>query len=267
MNQQNRQVVAAPSAQDTTIPESDQSALSWYFGPGAAYFERSTFGEQIERTDRLNHVSEICDACDGLGFVELTADQIAARVKDFDDAKATENPEKRLEKWTEVCARTLCKACKRGVVATRINTSKRVPLTARPKTTSDHEPGQAPDDEALQRYARVSRRLSRMPEDMRGVLRLFFGDVGMWCASKREGRIMALYSLTPAGRKLVARGLPAEAASILNGMGVRPDQAISEHADQQRSDRKEWRATLLLRARESALVLLAKASREWEATR
>jgi hypothetical protein len=51
------------------ISENDEAALSWFFGPGLAIYERSTFGAILAKLVRESATSEKCLKCDGAGII------------------------------------------------------------------------------------------------------------------------------------------------------------------------------------------------------
>jgi hypothetical protein len=118
----------------------------------------------------------------------------------------------------------------------------------------------------LIRFARVGRRLSKVSERTFEVLKLFYGDVGTRWASKVQGRLLALYALTPAGGKLAKRGITAEMRKTLGELGRRLDEAIWNECEEQRSNPEANRAKQLEAARVQADDLLNHASIEWRTT-
>lgn len=80
-------------------------------------------------------------------------------------------------------------------------------ITAQPTAEVRAVSGVAPDDEALQRYARASRRLlavERIDARSADVLRVYYGDEGaVWGGKEARGRMFALYRFTDAGQKIL----------------------------------------------------------------
>jgi hypothetical protein len=66
--------------------------------------------------------------------------------------------------------------------------------------------GHTPNDEAITRYAVISRRLAYLPRLDVEALGLLFGPAGERCAELPGWRMIALYGLTKAGRKLAEMG-------------------------------------------------------------
>jgi hypothetical protein len=51
------------------ISQADESALSWFFGPGLTVYERSTSGAILAKLVRESAYSEACKRCDGAGIL------------------------------------------------------------------------------------------------------------------------------------------------------------------------------------------------------
>lgn len=85
-----------------------------------------------------------------------------------------------------------------------LSTGRR-PLSARPMLAPNGSTRGAPDDVILNRFAIISRRLA-LVNTRRALwfkaLQAYYGDVGQRWALEEQGRIFALYNLTPSGRKL-----------------------------------------------------------------
>lgn len=52
------------------ISPSDEAALAWFFGPGAALYERSTLGAILAKLARDSATSETCRRCHGAGILD-----------------------------------------------------------------------------------------------------------------------------------------------------------------------------------------------------
>ncbi len=52
------------------ISETDEAALSWYFGPGLTIYERSTFGSLLAKLVNDSATSEVCKRCSGAGILD-----------------------------------------------------------------------------------------------------------------------------------------------------------------------------------------------------
>jgi hypothetical protein len=298
------------------IPGRDEADLSWFFGPGAAYFEKSTFGIMLERAIQFGQHTEPCETCGGLGFLELTAEEMVSRAAKFeelaaarrsDDALAGRSDDEidrvrelRKDEHKSISAEATCPGCagskyERSRLKLRVGTSfactsgcpkckgrRRdragepcvtceasgyvVPVTANPKGGSTDDEGWCPDDEALVRYALVSRRLDRLSESAFEALKLFYGDRGSRWAGKVQGRLLALYPLTPAGAKLAARGITREMRDTLGELGLRLDEAIWNECEAQRATPTANRKQQLEKAHAQAGELLYAASLEWRDT-
>lgn len=294
----------------------DEADLSWFFGPGAAYFEKSTFGIMLERAILFGQQTETCETCKGLGFVELSAEEMIARAAAFaslaaarkgDDALPGRSDEEtdrlrglRKEQHASLCAEADCPDCggskfDRSRIKLRLGSSFActagcpkcrgalrdrsgdvceeclaagyiVPVTANPKAGSPEDEGWCPDDEALVRYALVSRRLDRLSDAALEVLSLFYGDRGARWAGTVQGRMLSLYHLTQAGGKLAARGITAVMRDTLGELGLRLDEAIWNECEAQRATPTATRKQQLEKAHEQAVELFRSASTEWLGT-
>lgn len=302
--------------QSDQISTRDEANLSWFFGPGATQFEKSTFGIMLERATQFGQHAEACDTCAGLGFVELTAEQMVDRAGEFaalaaarkaDDADESRSDEEaarlrelRDDEYKSICGQANCPECdgkrltvsrillREGTafsctsVCRKCHGSQRLasgdpcprcdamgyiePVSANKGPLKADEEGWCPDDEALVRYALVSRRLDRVGESTFEVLRLFYGDRGTRWAGTIQGRIMVLYHLTPAGGKLAARGITAKMREALGELGLRLDEAIWNECEAQRQKPSDKRKSQIDSAHLQALRLLGAASVEWNAT-
>lgn len=199
------------------IRRRDERDLSWFFGVGAASFQRSTFGAMLDRAQMFAFDSELCDQCDGTTFVEDNATCPKCKGTGI-------RPRKRRRK------RRILKAECRKCAGTGLNSEGKLcgtcrgfeGLTAMPQPSAHEEPSYSPEDETLHRYAEMSRRLERLPVACVRVLAAYFGDPGAKWDRRPQGRVCALYPLTRSGRRLL------EAALALGEPGAQQadDEAI-----------------------------------------
>jgi hypothetical protein len=92
-----------------TIGLRDEAALTWFFGPGMATFERSVFGAMCERMQRDGANSKRCPKCHGEGV--LNEGGFASRTKKDDD-QARRNV--KAGGWCEACNGTGAVPAERG---------------------------------------------------------------------------------------------------------------------------------------------------------
>lgn len=133
------------------------------------------------------------------------------------------------------------------------------------ETAVDEGSGYVPSHDALDRYAKVSRWLGLVAEHSNAaveVIRTYCGEVGARWARTRHGRIMALYPLTPAGKKLVSMGLEGGKQEVQLSAAER----IGVHAELERLQPQERRRLLLDAAHEQAEAYLAAAAGIWDQT-
>lgn len=131
------------------------------------------------------------------------------------------------------------------------------------------EPSWTPDDWALIRYARVARRVSLLTALAAETLELFYGDHGARYGATRQGRILAVFELTPSGARLAKRGLSADERtnqSALARDGLRVDEAIYNQCEAQSQKYDATRAEIIIAARRQSEALLDRAATEWRAT-
>lgn len=122
------------------------------------------------------------------------------------------------------------------------------------------EPSFTPDDYALMRLGRVSRRLQRLGRDDAVVIQAYYGDIGARWSRTKAGRIFALYALTEAGQAYCTE------AARTDPEYVRPDERIGRLADLQRRKPEGRRRRQLAQMSEQAAELLVRASDAWRAT-
>ena len=162
----------------------DEADLSWFFCVGVSRFERSTFGDQIEK---LSHFSR---------------DEHGSRIPHPAD-KANEvwdHRQRRCRRTARALTQTLA-----DELRALIKPPEDPGLTARPTASAnDHgERGYVPDHAALMRFAAVSRRLSRLTRSNRRALELYYGLEGTRWDRVAMGQIMILFAQTPSGKRLL----------------------------------------------------------------
>ena len=223
---------------------SDEADLRWFFGVGQSAFERSTFGAQLEIAERLGFTS---------------------------DGERVESPKERERRsWRyrqSECGKLRVKAGHhmrdmldelRDLLDEQDMLTEDPSETARGQDPKKGELGYEPDDKDLQRYARISRTLSRMLPSHRRALGLFFGLRAARWSDHDLGRLLMLYGETQAGRELLARHPEREG---------RPDDKIAQEWTDQRAWKDPERGKLLTRCREQATGLYLDAMRGYVAAR
>lgn len=191
---------------------------------------------QIEERPAVHVIGSECQLCRGSGWV----------------------PKKRPSKICPDCAglrkaeKAKCMTCRgRG----------RLGYDARPRAAHEESEGVAVDGDVLQRYAIVSRNLSRLSRAHRETLAIYYGQRGLSWGSTPHGRFLALQAGTAAGSKLLERtrvkGDEATEAS--------EDERMANLWDAQRKDPKTWRYDLLEQAQLQAHRRLEEAGGAWVA--
>jgi hypothetical protein len=144
------------------------------------------------------------------------------------------------------------------------STGARIPSCERhawnvvPITHHAEEPSYTPDDYALVRLGRVSRRLRELRRDDAIVLQAYYGDIGARWARTKAGRIFALYALTETGQAYCieqARKDPEH---------VRADERIASLANQQRRTPNGRRKRMFVEMHQQATKLLSHAADAWK---
>jgi len=214
-----------------TIEPGASMDLAWFFGAGQVAFERSVFGAILDRVEASAYVSGQCRACQGAGIVWETG------------------------AWCDRCAGT------GSVPVRRPSAPQGEPLTARPRGTQASGGGYLPDDGQLARYAVISRRLRSIAACHARALEAYYGDCGSRWARGRHGRLLALYALTPAGRRLVHQDEVGQASRLR----LTPSERVGVQCDLEAAQPKAARRALLAEAETEARAMLAAAERAYHA--
>lgn len=173
----------------------DEGDLSWFFSIGASTFERSTFGEIVERLRQFSG--------DDQGRRIPTP---ATKEREAWDFMQGQCPHPALVMSQELA----------DEIRSLIDWEELDPrITAQPIGTGESggEHGYSPNHIALMRFAVVSRRLSQIRESHRRALERYFGLEGARWASTHLGQIMILFPETREGRRLLERFGQAENGS------------------------------------------------------
>lgn len=140
---------------------------------------------------------------------------------------------------------------------TRIPRPDRGSLQVIPIASRTSEPSYELDDTTLVRLARVSRMLRTMPEELSGVLSVYYGDLGARWARTKQGRIFALYAFTKAGRRFCEEDTRAHPAEL------RADERIARLVKASRGAAGGLCKRRLDRIHEEAVTLLGRAFAAW----
>lgn len=143
-------------------------------------------------------------------------------------------------------------------------------VTARP-TAEVRNPGKRDNDSEadMLRAGRVSRRLAEMEPEHRRVFEAYFGDVAAkWQASEKKavsriGRLGALLSLVPSGRKLLERERRRNHGAKLR---LTDDQRIENTVVASEGQPEQQEKSLITKALEEAQEALELAAVAWNAT-
>jgi hypothetical protein len=278
------------------IPLRDEALLGWFYCEGQSVFERSTFGALMERQKRFAFQTKPCGRCHGMGFTNedlaRSKHRLISGTKPCGECDGCHSGRLSCEKIEPKCERCKgegweddgrvpaprplrrhCKPCSgsgRDGAGLRCDicdgSGMRDGYDAQADGDEGDEPSHTPDDWALQRYAVASRRLSKMRPELGEVLRAFYGLEGLRCGAghpgrgaeqKTPGRMFAVYQLTRAGKKWIAK--------LENNQGLTRCGLLLTEWHLQETKAEKWRHEQLTACREQAEQLYARACVEWNA--
>lgn len=173
--------------------------LVWFTSYGQSYFEKSTFGGQLDAVIFSAFGSRPCKPCGGIGILDKPWTQYT-RTHRMSFGK---DIEERLDVPIHHATGKVCEVC--GGKGHRMVKLIRKPGHNMMKVNVQRERCQrgAPDDEVLIRYAFVSRRLNRMPRELAETMLLAYSDEGELLEANNVGRIWAVAPITQDGRELL----------------------------------------------------------------
>ncbi len=211
-----------------------EELLTFYFGAGRSMFERSTFGAQLERAELFGHGSVKCGTCRGIGVLPTGA-------------------------WCGPCNGTGAKPYKLPPL-----TSSDVVVDVSETNT---EGGYAPNDDAMAQFAVVSRRVGALPVLLQSALAAYYGDAGIRCSTLPCWRMVSLYPLVPAGKKLAAMGLEelSTEEERLKFDTDPPYERCRRHVELEKSNSKDHRRALIESAERQASELFERTVAAWMA--
>lgn len=220
-----------------------EEALEWFWGRGGAVFQRSTFGDQLERASMFAGARRPCFDCGGIPE-SLYGGEVGG-------SGFTEDGDQ-------------CRRC-RGigwVVCDARQVSGRV--TARPRPEPRKEAGYEPEHRELTRFAIVSRVVSRVAlarPILARALEAYYGDQGSRWGRTEYGRILSVYPLTSCGARLVEQSRRRSSEFLTDA------ETIGVEAMLQRQQPNDLRRALLgradMEARRLHLDALVTANRLW----
>lgn len=164
-----------------------EADLSWVFGHGAARFERSTCGAMIDRLFAMSRDSE--------GVRIKTVRDVQDKAWDAEQRRCGKRGEAKSTKEHAVAA-VLGDVLKDDAPWINVN------------PTGGHQPALnygAVSDEAMQRFARITRAVTRLTMAQVKALEAYYGECGIkWHERAGGNRENALWPHTKAGQKLLA---------------------------------------------------------------
>jgi len=233
---------AALDATRNALTWSDEADLSWFFSVGQSTFERSTFGDCLERAEQFG------------------SDEDGNRIEHPSEQERRAWQFHRLRCWHPEPV-SIDKQIARELEAL-IDWEELDPsLTVQPSSgRAGEEPSYVPDDYALRRYAVVSRALALVPRVHFRALSGYFGLRGEHFGMRDCGRVMVLYGETRAGKMLLGKFADRH-------RDRRHDEILEHLWEQQRSWKDFERGRLLQLAEEQALGLLERSKRSYAGAR
>jgi hypothetical protein len=183
----------------------EEASLEWYFGPGAAQFERSTMGAMLERAYAMSVDHKPDNDTIRARFERLPHEPPAGEI------------------------------------------------TARPTAELRQSAGYTPNEQAMARFAHVSRRLRLVRAESAGaerVLAAYYGDVGCRWGRTARGRIFAVLPLTQAGQNMLRKATKRTAKAPL--IRLTETEALENEVDLERLRPDPSRAQQIESARRQA---------------
>lgn len=254
------------TSKQPTMPLGDESRLTWYFGIGQTAFERSTTGAMLERAEVFAWCEKRCRKCDH-GALADGSECGACKGTGYIGAKSSGSK-------ASGTGYRRCPGC-RGLGTNRqgdtcqqcdgdLYISEDVNAFASP--SKDDATGYTPDDYQLAIYARVSRRLARLPASIHAdVLQAYYGDLGARWGRTRHGRLFAVYHLTPKGSRW-ASDSRRESEKTRNSADLTPSEIIGVQAELEKTQPKRERRAALDACDRQARELFAAAVQAWVET-
>jgi hypothetical protein len=210
----------------------DQAGLQWFFGIAQTLFWRSTVGDMLERAERLSFTSD--------------GERITAA---------------HIERWLSWYRQHRYDS-DGNAMAIRIDPEVHTHATRGIKRESSYEV----EDSDLIRFADMSRHLLAV-ERRHGlsvrVLAAYYGESGAFWGTQRAGRIVSVYALTDAGRKLVS-DLEARDREQKRDLDLRPDERIGTEILAQERQPNDVRRARLSRIDDQAMTILSRAHEVWQ---
>ncbi len=176
--------------------------LVWFTSYGQSYFEKSTFGGQLDAVIFKAFASRPCKCCNGTGILDKPWTQYS-RVRRTSFG----------EDYVDVLAVPIhhptgmtCDRCKgHGHIQVRAIRAPSDGMMIVNPTRQQCGRG-APDDDVLLRYAFVSSRLNAMPRDLAEVMLVAYGDEGEALSAQDPlDRRWMVAPMTEDGRELLGR--------------------------------------------------------------
>jgi hypothetical protein len=259
--------VQQPARRESALAQRDEADLEWFWCFGESTFERSTFGSVLERQSLYGEIAELCLNCDGYGTDPASVDRcrpcrgkgritigrVGMKDPDVGGSRSCGECRGPTGKPRRGVVLADCLACE----GTGIVESQAVGVPG----AESGEGGYEPDDGALRRYAKVSRRLTRLEGSDRqsaAVLQAYYGVDGLRWGGTDHGRLTAVLPLTRAGARLI------DGESNELGLGVRElfANVIADHVRK----KTPGRASALMAATTEAGKLYVSACRAWNLT-
>lgn len=190
----------------------DTLELQWFFTNGLCSVQRSPFGAQLERMERLAYRTVPCGACSREPSRPSPDQIVLPRTPGF-----TADGE-------------LCEPCEgRGVVFRRGASNKNASIAVRPSRSSGDYAATHEDEGDRARFVALSRKLRRCTARTFDVFSAMYGAVGQLFSRSCGDAKIALYPMTTAGRDLLREfGDDNVAPQVVIGRLIRDDEIFGE---------------------------------------
>lgn len=235
--------------------------LVWFTSEGQGYFERSTFGGQLDACIFAAFGSKPCVPCGGSGILDKPWVQYS-RV--YLNSIGEEIKEKLPEPIHHRTGMTCDRCNGQGYKQKRL-VRRSLPGEMRLNPTRERCQRAAPADEILLRYAFISRRLGMLPRNLAEAMLCAYGDEGEFMFKTTQDRRWAVAHLTEEGLEVLEeiRGRLSDSDSQFRAMA-----SLLEYRDgvkDLKGAEKTRVEIVLYNVAESARQLLEMAELSWNA--
>ncbi|HET9954150.1 MAG TPA: hypothetical protein VFQ61_06585 [Polyangiaceae bacterium] len=203
-----------------------EADLDWFCSHGQEIFESSAFGAVLERQATYGQECAPCERCGGSGFTK--DDGTCRSCRGLGGKPRRLRAEASSRRGRLLCGSARCGRCqgRTGLKCDRCGGAGYVDTAPIGSTSERHEEPLAftPDEQALTRYAQVSRWLIRAGQWAAVRLQTYYGVPGHRWAGTKWGRVFSLVPLTGAGAKMLG--------STANPFSLPSDALLANYVEQ-----------------------------------